>query len=511
MIPNLTRLIFFSIRTGAVWATEAFVSYCEMVVRAGVRTMIAVVVAIGLIQASNRFDINSLLLLGVVVGGGGLVYFALVSSLGRMAIVWLSQLSDIAKEEVERLSNIFFLFIVTLFYLGIDQGQRHPTLLKIFLGIMTAMFVAAIMPGIGKSMAFFRERFRLFVLIPVVLMTSLAAVPEAITNRVTNGYWAEKITGTVATEVPFRIDEQDQVIDLTTSQPMELFERVAPKGELPKAIKGWTRDKKGNYHLYHWFDGQNNLTPMGQEIVPVTTAKLEDIIIETKRSAEKKLADEKKIADEQKAVADAETVRLKTEEDVKQETQRVADEIERQRMEAERVAQEAAQEEKLRLANQPIEVVGTILAPTDQSQDIVVVRPSASFTYREIAFEPDQSVVVLVINEVKETSNKNQYELTLQPQTLMIAGQSYDISRQTETIQLIVRKDNSRSIWKVLGGAAAGAVAGGIVGGKKSAIAGALIGVTAGTIYAVASHGKKFQLVVGNPIPPIIINPVPFP
>jgi hypothetical protein len=60
--------------------------------------------------------------LGVVVGGGGLFYFALVSSLGRMALDWLSQLSDIAKEEVERLSNVFFIFVVTLFYLGIDQG-----------------------------------------------------------------------------------------------------------------------------------------------------------------------------------------------------------------------------------------------------------------------------------------------------------------------------------------------------------------------------------------------------
>jgi len=509
VIPKLTRLIFSSIQTGAVWATEAFVSYCEMVVRAAVRATIAVIIAIGLIQASSRFDINSLLLLGVVVGGGGLFYFALVSSLGRMALDWLSQLSDIAKEEVERLSNVFFIFVVTLFYLGIDQGQQHPTLLKVFLGMMTLMFVAAILPGRGKMMTSFRERFRLLVLIPVVLMTGLAAIPEAITNRVTNGHWSEKITGTVATEVPFSIDGQDQIIDLSTNQPMELFERVARKGEPPKATKGWTRDKKGNYHLYHWFDGQNNLTPMGQEIVPVTTAKLEDIVIETKRLVEKKVVDDQKIVAEQKALVDAETANLKAEEERRQEAQQAIDEAERQRAEAERVAQEVAQEEQRRLANQPISVVGTILAPTDQTQDIVVVKPSASFTYREIAFEPDQSVVVLGINEVKETSNKNQYELTLQPQTIMIAGQSYDISRQTETIQLTVRKDNSRSVWKVLGGAAAGAIAGRIVGGKKGAIDGAFIGLAAGTVYAVASHGKKFQLTVGDSVPPIVINPVP--
>ena len=34
------------------------------------------------------------------------------------------------------------------------------------------------------------------------------------------------------------------------------------------------------------------------------------------------------------------------------------------------------------------------------------------------------------------------------------------------------------------------------------------IGAVAGTIYAMSSHGKKFQLVVGDPLPPIIITPV---
>ncbi|MDP4001642.1 MAG: hypothetical protein Q8P69_01180, partial [bacterium] len=160
VIPNLTRLVFSSIRTGAEWVTEVFISYCEMVVGAMVWATLAVFIAVALIQASIRFDSNTLLVLGTTVGGLGLLYFAVISSLGRMAVEKLSQFSSIAKEEIERLSNIFFLFIVTLFYLGIDQGQRHPTLLKVFLGMMVILFVIAILPGRNRLMTGVKDRLR---------------------------------------------------------------------------------------------------------------------------------------------------------------------------------------------------------------------------------------------------------------------------------------------------------------------------------------------------------------
>jgi len=525
VIPNLTRLVFSSIRTGAEWVTEVFVSYCEMMVRAFVWAIFAVIVAIALIQVSIRFDSNILLVLGTAIGGLGLLYFAVISSLGRMAVEKLSQFSPIAKEEIERLSNIFFLFIVTLFYLGIDQGQRHPLLLKVFLGMMVGLFVIAISPQKSEIMMRARNRLQKFVLVPAVLMAILASVPPAITIQVTDNHWPEKMAGTVTVEIPFRIDEQDQVIDLDTQQPMEFFERVSPKGEPPKARKGWTKDKRGNYHLWTWFYEQNNSTPLGQEILPVTPAKIDDIVIETKRAREKKLAEEKRIADEKKAVVDAEIARLKEKEDrelkvcqdleeIARQQQEEREVLARQQAEAERIAREVAQaEEEHRLASQPISVASTILA-TDQSQDIVAVRPSEPFTYRDTVIQPEESVVILGITDVKDVpADKNKYMLMLQPQMLMSDEQSYDISRQTEPIQFTVRKDNLRSILKRIGiatgTAAGGAVVGAIAAGKKGAVAGAIIGGAVGTVYAVASHGKKFQLTVGDKVPPIVIKPVP--
>ena len=243
---------------------------------------------------------------------------------------------------------------------------------------------------------------------------------------------------------------------------------------------------------------------------------------DSRRETDKKIAADKKLADEQKVIADAaaETARLKAEEDRKLKAQQIADALALQQQqereavaqrqaETERIAREKAQEEQLQLARQPISVTSTILGPTDQSQDLVVVKPSEPFTYRGLVIQPDQSVVVLGITEVKETSDKNQYALMLQPQMLVSGGQKYDLSRQTGPIQLTVKKDNSRSISKIIGGAAAGAVIGVITGGKKGALEGLVIGGVAGTIYAVASHGKKFQLTVGDSMPPIIIKPVP--
>ena len=512
MIPKLTRLLFSSIRTGAEWSTEVFVSYCEMVVRALAHTILAIIVADILIQASIRFDINALLILGVAIGSGGLLYLAIVSLPGRMAAEKFSQLSVIAKEEIQKLSNMAFVIIVTLFYLGIDQGQQHPTLLKVFLGIMTVLFVIAILPGESRLITFFKKRFQVLVLIPVIIMTIFAAMPEAIANRIIYGHGMERITGTVAEEIPYHLDDQDQIIDDLTNQPMIFFDQIAAKdSDQPRPLIGWTQDQKGQHHLYRWFEGQKNYNRIGREIKPVTTDKLDDITVETKRVLEQKIADEKKIADEQEAIADAEAAKLKAEREQKMKAQRDADELARKRQaekdEAERIAREA-EEERRRLASQPISVSSTILAPTDQSQEIVVVKPNEQFMYRGAVIQPDRSAIALDIIDVKPASEKNKYELTLQPQMLMSAGQNYDISRQTELIQLIVKKDSSRSIWKILGGAGAGALVGAIADGRKGAAEGLAVGVAAGTVYAMASRGYKFQLTVGDTMPPIIIRPV---
>src|SRR3989338_1082928 len=116
-----------------------------------------------------------------------------------------------------------------LFYLGIDQGQQHPTLLRIFLGIMMLLFFAVILPGQSKTIMFFKKRFQALVLIPVVLMTIFTAVPEAIANRIFNGHILEKTTGTVAVELSYRYTEQDLIIDNSTGRPMVFFDQIAAK------------------------------------------------------------------------------------------------------------------------------------------------------------------------------------------------------------------------------------------------------------------------------------------
>jgi len=498
MVIALTKLFFSSIRTGAVWVTEAFISYCEMLVRTGLRTTVAVFVAILLIRASINYDANWLLLIGVMIGGLALLSFALVWSLVYMTARAFAELSDIAKEEIEKLSNIFFLFFVTLFYLGIDQAQRHPVPLKFFLGVMFLLFISAILPGRGQLMTFFRKRFQLLVVVPVVLITILAIVPEAIVSRVTNGHWLEKASGTVSGEVQFRIDEQDQIIDLATGRPMELFERVSPKGKAPKALKGWTRDKAGNYHLWSWFEGQNNSTSSGQEITLITLAKVDDIIIETKRALEKKLADEKNVADQQMAVAKAEAAQANAQNEAVQ-----------KRIEADRLIREIAEEERRELALRPIKVESTVFGKPDQGEGIIIVRPSTPFIYRGQTVQPEQSAITLNVVEVKDTSNKKEYLLLLQPQMLITDAYRYDISQQTGAFNLTVKKDDSRSLLKILGGAAAGAVIGGILDGKEGALKGSFVGIAVGTVYVVSAHGKKFKLMTGDKMPAIIIKPDP--
>ena len=507
MIPQLTRLLFSSIRTGASWVTEAFISYCEMVVRWTVRAVIAVIIAGGLVQLSIRFDSNLLLLLGVVLGGIVLLIFAVVTSPIRLLAGALSDFSESAQGEVERLSNIFFLFVVTIFYLGIDHGQRHPDLLKVFLGLMLVLFVGAITMSRGRTMSFFRSRFQFLVLIPVAAMTILTVVPEAITDRVSNGYLMEKASGTVTGEISFRIDEQDQIIDLSTNQPMEIFKRVHKEGEEPEPIKGWTKDKKGNYHIWTWFNKQGNSTPAGQKITPFTLAKVEDIIIETKRLNENKIAEAQKLADDQKAKFDEESARLKAEEEQKQEAQRTIDELARQQAEIERIAREAVEEGQRQLALRPIEVASRIMATTDQTDGMMVVQPTSSFMFRGQEISPENSAIIINVVEVKETSDKNKYLLLLQPEMIVSNGVKYDISRSTGSFDLTVKKDNSRNLLKIIGGAAAGVVIGGLLDGKEGAIKGGIAGVAIGTVYSMSRHGKKFQLTVGDPVPLIRIRP----
>ncbi|KKS25504.1 MAG: hypothetical protein A2736_02875 [Candidatus Yanofskybacteria bacterium RIFCSPHIGHO2_01_FULL_41_27] len=538
MILKFTQLLIRTIWVGADWVTEAFVSYCEALIRAGIRAGLAVLVADILVRASIQFDSNMLLLFGILIGSGGLFYFAVISAPARIMAEGLSQLSAIAKQEIERLSNILFLIMVMLFYLGIDQGQQHPTLLRIFLGIMMLLFFAVILPGQSKTIMFFKKRFQTLVLIPVVLMTIFAATPEAIANRIFNGHILEKTTGTVAVELSYRYTEQDLIIDNSTGRPMVFFDQIAAKNsEQPRPLIGWTQDQQKQYHLYKWFDGQKNFNGFGQEIKPITTDKLNEVVKQAKFEFEKKIADKQKLADAQKAAAvseprpwraaEAEALQRKAEEESSAllqqqenkieaenaynvETDNRLSEIEQPQNENEIIppnppSENLNEQEEITSPVVPLIPVNTvIMAPNNKfsGKDLIIARPNEKFVYQDKAFYPYRSIITLKITEVKPTLEKNKYLVTAQPQSLIVDSfvnkQTYDISSQTEPIQFTAEKDDSHSWQKILGGAAIGAGIGALADGKKGAAKGALIGGGAGTVYAIASHGYKFKLTPGD-------------
>lgn len=555
MIPKLTMFLIRTIWTGTNWINEVFISYCEVLVRTTFHAVLAVIAADLLIRASIHFNSNLLLILGILIGGSGLIYFTAISSPARMAADWISGLSTIAKQEIEKLSNIIFLFMVTIFYLGIDQGQQHPVLLKIFLGTMILLFFAAILPGQSKSVMFFKKRFQALILIPVVLMTVLALTPEAIANRIFNSHGFEKVTGTVAIEMTYRLDNQDKIINAANEQPMVFFDQIAAKNsKQPRSLIGWTQDKKNQYHLYRWYDGQTNYNEVGQEIQPITTDKLDDIIAQTKHEAVEKAAHEQRLKEEQKIVADRETARKKAEEETAnalalenkqveeekntqqpeitvadksyheqeiQESQPPANQtietarsepVETETSSSEETSNDTVQENPPQPTLQLIPVAVTILPPNNKftDKDSIAVRPNTQFAYQGKIIRPYQSVITLAIINVETTSEKDQYMITAQPQSLIVNSifnnQTHDISSQTEPIQFMANKDNSHTWQKILIGTAIGTGIGALADGKKGAAKGALIGGGAGTVYAITSHGKKFQLPTSNSLPPIMFK-----
>ena len=475
MIPDLTRFIFHSVRTSAAWTIEAFVSLCEALVRAVVQSTILVFVAVLLIYGSTWFQSRELMIAGLIVGFIGFGYLAIASSVFRIGIEALAEISILIKREVERLSNIMFGGVLAIFYLSLDRAYEHPFFLLGFLSILVVLYWATILPDSSWTL-FFKKRFQWLILLSAISLTIVAVTPEAIAIRITGGHWPQKITGTVAEEIPYHLDDQDQIVNDFTNRPMIFFDQVADKdSDQPRPLIGWTFDnKKNQHHLYRWFEGQKNYTGLGQAIEPVTREKIDEIIDQTKRVAEEKLVVDKKIADEQKAIVDAEVARLKAE------------------VEAER-------EEQLRLARLPISIAGTLLAPDNDEQDVISVRPSESFTYKGTMIDIDRGVMEFDIVDVQPAPapEKDKYVLTLQLRRLIPRdGNSRNISqKEADPIQLLVKKDSRNPLKRIFGGD-------GVVRGRT------LVTASTGGVVAVASHGKKFRLVVGDPVPSIVITPV---
>lgn len=407
-----------------------------------------------------------------------------------------------------------FLALSPVVYLLWTAGERDKKLARIAqtaFVIMTGMLVLGVYVSVfhaWQSPEFWILLVAVGILIMATVMTGSSISPEAI------GGWAKRVSIIVVVlmAASFGIKQLPDFYRAKFTDTAKLTigldsDEVAYQS-IDKFFSSdgkpviWYTENDGNRKFFK-APGYDKRTGDSRLIITKQIVAEEDA-----RPILEKKAAEHKIADEQKA-ADTETARLKAEEELKLKAQQAADEAARQRTETERITRETAQEEQRQLARQPILVASTILAPTDQSRDVVVVRPNTQFMYRGRVIQPDQSAVTLDITDVKPASDKNKYALTLQPQMIVSNSQKYDISRQTGPIQLIAQKDSSRSLLKILGGAGGGAIIGALAGGKKGAAEGAVVGGVAGTVFAVASHGQKFQLTVGDPVPPIIIKPVP--
>ncbi len=306
VILRLARLLVKTLWAGKEWASDVFVRYCEFVIRATVRTGLALLAAVLLYKLAVRFEINALLILAILVGGTGLLYFAIASSPARIGAEWLGKLSDTARLEIEKLSKFVMTMTVVITYCIIDAPVRYPAFLAVFLGFLSILYVASVLPGKSGFVDFCHRRYQWLVLVPLVLMTALSMAPEAVINRILNSRGVQRATGTEAHEIPYHLNDQDEVVDETTGQAMELFDRIADKNSArPRPLKGWVQDGKGRYRLYTWFDGQDNYTPAGTPIRPVTLNIVDAIVNQAHRAASQKLQDKAAAEVIQRAATDA--------------------------------------------------------------------------------------------------------------------------------------------------------------------------------------------------------------
>jgi hypothetical protein len=108
---------------------------------------------------------------------------------------------------------------------------------------------------------------------------------------------------------------------------------------------------------------------------------------------------------------------------------------------------------------------------------------------------PAGSKVMLTITEIHESENKGDKtgKLTLTPNSVEIAGQSYALEATAEALDRTLRdrKTNAGDVAKVGVGAAAGALVGKLIGGStKAAVIGGVIGGAVGTQRAIETQDR---------------------
>jgi hypothetical protein len=108
---------------------------------------------------------------------------------------------------------------------------------------------------------------------------------------------------------------------------------------------------------------------------------------------------------------------------------------------------------------------------------------------------PAGSKVSMTITQIHESENKGDKtgKLTLTPNSVEIAGQSYALDASAEALDRTLRdrKTNAGDVAKVGVGAAAGALAGKLIGGStKAAVIGGVIGGAIGTQRAIETQDR---------------------
>ena len=108
---------------------------------------------------------------------------------------------------------------------------------------------------------------------------------------------------------------------------------------------------------------------------------------------------------------------------------------------------------------------------------------------------PAGSKVTMTITQIHESENKGDKtgKLTLTPNSVDIAGQSYALEASAEALDRTLRdrKTNAGDVAKVGVGAAAGALAGKLIGGStKAAVIGGVIGGAIGTQRAIETQDR---------------------
>jgi hypothetical protein len=147
-------------------------------------------------------------------------------------------------------------------------------------------------------------------------------------------------------------------------------------------------------------------------------------------------------------------------------------------------------------ASVPMAVDREITSRTDKAGAIVMATVSSDVKDAQgRVVIPSGSKVTMTITQIHESENKGDKtgKLTLTPNSVEIAGQTYALEASAEALDRTLRdrKTNAGDVAKVGVGAAAGALAGRLIGGStKAAVIGGVIGGAIGTQRAIETQDR---------------------